>query len=593
MQQPAAFYSSQIEKYQVESSRLRRKLLYISLLRIASFVIVAWIAYRVIANPSQPGIYALLGFSVLFLLLIRFFGGLRTSRMMAEKMLLINQNEIALAGYGANAFDSKGARTSAAIFAADLDVFGPGSLYHRLNRTTTHHGAEHLSSTLENPLLTRKEITASQHAVNTMAAQPELCQLITARGLTVSAGDANINEVKPWIRSKGVLLHNKGIAIIRILLPLITISTFIYYLDSDNPVYFGASFIATWLVIASHSKYIHSQHALIGKKQAVLDQYASILRQFTLIKPESSEVLKRLHDIANEGNSSVKKLSTLSSMFDQRLNMLVMFLLNSFLMYDLHCMIALERWKEEHAADFDRWVDAVGEIEKLVSLSMFAFAHPHFVVPQVKEGSPHISAKSLAHPLIPPGESVSNDFFAGENDRLLLITGSNMSGKSTFLRTVGINLLLAQCGAPVCATSFEFTPMKILSSIRISDSLQEHTSYFMAELKRLRLIIEELQTNQPTLVLIDEVLRGTNSNDKTYGSEALIRKIIGYNAITIFATHDLSLSVLEEQTGVVRNYCFESTIQNGELTFDYKLHAGVARNRNATFLMQKMGIISE
>jgi DNA mismatch repair ATPase MutS len=169
-----------------------------------------------------------------------------------------------------------------------------------------------------------------------------------------------------------------------------------------------------------------------------------------------------------------------------------------------------------------------------------------------------------------------------------------MSGKSTFLRTIGVNVLLAQCGAPVCATSFECTPVTILSSIRISDSLQEHTSYFMAELKRLKLIIDVLDTLQPSLVLIDEVLRGTNSNDKTHGSEALIRKLVDSNALTLFASHDLSLSTLEhELAGLLSNYCFESRIENGELLFDYKLHPGVARNKNATFLMEKMGIIAQ
>jgi len=167
-----------------------------------------------------------------------------------------------------------------------------------------------------------------------------------------------------------------------------------------------------------------------------------------------------------------------------------------------------------------------------------------------------------------------------------------MSGKTTFLRTLGVNLVLAQCGAPVCANSFSFTPMHIQSSIRVSDSLQESTSYFMAELKRLHDIVIKLESGEPSLVLIDEILRGTNSDDKTHGSEQFIKKLIAYNCLTMFATHDLSLSVLEnESPEKIDNYCFESVIENGELIFDYKLRKGVARNKNASFLMQKMGII--
>jgi DNA mismatch repair ATPase MutS len=199
----------------------------------------------------------------------------------------------------------------------------------------------------------------------------------------------------------------------------------------------------------------------------------------------------------------------------------------------------------------------------------------------------------MAHPLIPAEGRVANDCSFGENEKLVLVTGSNMSGKTTFLRTLGINLVLAQCGAPVCATAFSFTPMVIRGSIRVSDSLQEQTSYFMAELKRLQQIIHFLQQQTtPVLILIDEILRGTNSEDKTYGSEQFIKKLIRYRCLTLFATHDLTLSRLEEDLpGQVSNYCFESTIRNGELLFDYTLQRGVAKNKNASFLMEKMEII--
>ncbi len=167
-----------------------------------------------------------------------------------------------------------------------------------------------------------------------------------------------------------------------------------------------------------------------------------------------------------------------------------------------------------------------------------------------------------------------------------------MSGKTTFLRTLGVNLLMAQCGLPVCADSFRFTPLHLLTSLRISDSLQEQTSYFMAELKKLQKIILRLQTGAPALVLIDEILRGTNSEDKTYGSEQFIRKLLGYHCLSLFATHDLSLGELEKELPEqVGNYCFESIIENNELHFDYRLQRGIARNRNASFLMQKMQII--
>ena len=167
-----------------------------------------------------------------------------------------------------------------------------------------------------------------------------------------------------------------------------------------------------------------------------------------------------------------------------------------------------------------------------------------------------------------------------------------MSGKTTYLRTLGVSVILAQSGAPVCAATFQFTPMQVLTSIRVNDSLQEHTSYFLAELKQLRYIVDRLKAGIPALVLVDEILRGTNSEDKNHGSEAFIEKILQDDALCFFATHDLSLGKLEGQRpGLIKNVCFESTLKDNELVFDYKLRDGVAKNRNATFLMKKMGII--
>jgi len=286
-------------------------------------------------------------------------------------------------------------------------------------------------------------------------------------------------------------------------------------------------------------------------------------------------------------------LSQLASFFDQRLNVLVNIFLNSFLLYDLHIMAGLEKWKETYKDKFHEWIDAVGNIESLNSLSSLAFNNPEFVYPApIHDTDLRISASQLAHPLIPAAERVANDCTIGKDQRLILVTGSNMSGKTTFLRTLGVNLLLAQCGAPVCAGDFSFTPMQHLTSLRVSDSLQEHTSYFMAELKKLQRIIHHLREGSPSLVLIDEILRGTNSEDKTYGSEQFIRKLLQYRCLSFFATHDLSLGSLEkEMPGLVSNYCFESNISGDELHFDYRLRQGLARNRNASFLMKKMDII--
>jgi DNA mismatch repair ATPase MutS len=404
--------------------------------------------------------------------------------------------------------------------------------------------------------------------------------------------EGTIEEIAQWIQTESGLSGKKWLNIARFLLPVLNICAFFYYLNSGSAVFLGTGVILSWIIIGSYGKYIHGQHSLIGRKQSILNQYASILREFHKVDAASSELLIEILNISANGEKEISHLSRLTNLFDQRLNLLVNFFLNSLFLYDIHCMFSLEQWKKLNRDRFPEWINTVGEIEMLNSLAAFSFNNPQYCFPHPRQGKPMISGTGLGHPMIPESEAVTNDITAGQADKLLLVTGSNMSGKSTFLRTVGINLLLAQCGSPVCAESFAFTPMLILSSIRISDSLQEHTSYFMAELKRLRDIIGFLESGNTALVLIDEVLRGTNSIDKTHGSEAFIKKLVNYECLSLFATHDLSLSELEtEYPGTVSNYCFESTIINGELLFDYKLRKGVATNKNATFLMQKMGII--
>jgi DNA mismatch repair ATPase MutS len=351
--------------------------------------------------------------------------------------------------------------------------------------------------------------------------------------------------------------------------------------------------LLNWLINGPFFKQIKQQHELLGKKQSILDQYAAILSHFSKANADNSVQLQKEKAIALEAHQSVKKLSRLSAMFDQRLNLAISFLANSFFLFDIQCLWALEKWKQQHKDRFHEWSRCVGSIEALNSMATFAFNYPEYRYPTVNTDTISISATQMAHPLIPAKESVANDATFGMNEQLVLVTGSNMSGKTTFLRTLGVNLILAQCGAPVCAATFIFTPMVIRSSIRVSDSLQEHTSYFMAELKRLQQIIHYLQQQTaPVLILIDEILRGTNSEDKTHGSEQFIKKLLQYRCLTLFATHDLTLSRLEDDLpGKVNNYCFESTISNGELLFDYKLQRGVAKNKNASFLMKKMEII--
>lgn len=587
------FYAEKSGEYTSRYRSLRKKTVTVSVLRLASFILFAFCAYRFFQQYQTPWLVAALLLLVCFIILIRMFLDLSARRKLTEKLIFVTRNELEVLDQGSSKFPDGAGTTGRSIYADDLDIFGHRSLFHLLNRTTTSLGETALETLLNHPLDNPANIIKQQEAIRLLATQPERRQLITAHGLLQTEEKDDTHNLRQWLATGNRIMGKGWLTVVRIILPALNIWALLYYLSENNPLFLLAGVAASWAFISYYGKYILAQHLLIGKKQVVLEQYASILKQFSLADAEQSVILQELQNTALAAHREIHQLSRLSGLFDQRLNLLVNLVMNSFLLYDIHCMAALEKWKHRNRPHVEKWLHAVGKIEVLNSFATFAFNNPSYIFPVIREGKPLIRAADLGHPLIPAGTQVANNITIGAlESRVLLITGSNMSGKSTFLRTAGLNLLLAQCGMPVCATLFECTPMRILSSIRINDSLQENTSYFMAELKRLKEIITTLATDVPALVLIDEVLRGTNSDDKTQGSVAFIEKLMRHNCLVLFATHDLSLGRLENTyAGVVANYCFESQIHDGTLSFDYCLRRGVATNKNASFLMQKMGIV--
>jgi hypothetical protein len=529
-----------------------------------------------------------------FVFTLRRAFSLQDTKKLVEKLQYVNLNEKRILEEKPNGFPDGGQYSDPTDFTGDLDIFGAGSIFQLLNRTTTSHGSQKLADSLKKPFLSEKKILEHQSALKQFTRLASERQLITAYGLLNEESQGNLHDIKSWLREPNRISKLKWLRWLSYLLPACNLAAFYYWLDTDNtgPILIGLAL--SFLLLFSFGKYIITQHKLISKKQVILHQYASILKVFSGIDTGDSPLLKQWQSTASVASAGIQRLARLSAAFDQRLNLVVATLVNPMFLYDIHCMTKLEVWKSDNHEKFDTWIENVANIEFLNSLASLAFNNPAYTYPVVVQNQPEIEARDMCHPLIPQKQSVPNSMTIGRNEKLIIVTGSNMSGKTTFLRSLGVNLVLAQCGSPVCAGYFSFMPMQIHSSIRVSDSLQENTSYFMAELKKLHNIVQFIKTKQPCLVLIDEILRGTNSDDKTHGSEQFIRKLITYPCLTLFATHDLSLSVLvNELEADLSNYCFESVIHEGELVFDYKLREGVARNKNASFLMQKMGIIDQ
>ena len=265
--------------------------------------------------------------------------------------------------------------------------------------------------------------------------------------------------------------------------------------------------------------------------------------------------------------------------------------LNIFFLWDILQCIRLEVWKERYGQKLENWFKSLTEIDELCSFSGFAFAHPESVFPAFSSDEFRLSATNVKHPFLDYTGCVGNEINMLGLGQFRIITGANMAGKSTYLRTVGINLVLAMTGSPVLANSFVFSPVDVFTGIKTSDSLQAGESYFFAELKRLKEIIVQLEEGKTLFVILDEILRGTNSADKQKGSKALIRQLIQMKASGLIATHDLALAELADFFPEnIKNQRFEVEIENNELKFDYLLKEGLSQNLNATFLMKKMGI---
>lgn len=304
--------------------------------------------------------------------------------------------------------------------------------------------------------------------------------------------------------------------------------------------------------------------------------------------------LKHTYSLSNgiTASGNINALKKILDRLDYRLNPIVFVPLSIFLCWDLQQIFSLEKWKLKNQDQLAGWFSSLAQLEVLSSLGNLTFNHPAWIFPEVNTISDNIfDSEELGHPLIQEEKRINNSFTTEGVGKINLVTGSNMAGKSTFLRSTGINIVLAMMGSTVCAKKLILSPVKVMSSMRISDNLEESTSTFYAELKKLKEVIDAVYNNEKVFLLLDEILRGTNSADRHAGSKALIKQLIQHKAVGIIATHDLELAKLEaEYPGQLHNYHFDVQVANDELYFDYKLNGGICRSMNASILMKKIGI---
>lgn len=476
-------------------------------------------------------------------------------------------------------------------FAFDLDLFGEGSLFQLLNRTETPLAEEELAKVLLNPKQQRTEIESRQQAIAELSSNPEF--LLQYRVLSALSEQipAQTTLLTQWLAQPPHLFHQSLYTAALVLVPLASLAGIILAFSGSYAL-LGVSVSLNWLLVGTQLRNSNRHHSMVGKQKQGLDQVSKLI---TLVSDTTFQtpLLNELKQYHTRNKQALLKLAKLVAIFDQRLNTMIGLVLNSLFLFDLICVWRIEKWKEQHGEAVLQWLHQNAQLEAMVSLGAYAYANPTHTYPTLSARELYFEATELMHPLIRSDKRVANTFTFNEQSKVFIITGSNMSGKSTFLRTVGLTTLCGMAGLPVPAKHMEFTPFNLLSSMRISDSLKDQTSYFYAELKRLKTIMDNMEHHAvPSLLFIDEMLKGTNSKEKLEGSIAVIRKLVQKPCVAFIATHDLALGVLEQEfPDVVVNYSFESHIENNELLFDYTIKKGVAQSTNATFLLHKMEIV--
>ena len=586
-------YQALADQYQSLSNKKKDQLRLISVARLISFIgiIPAWFYLSPINEILAAAISLLL--LVTFFLLIKKFIQAEKQLQYNQRLSKINRDEINALNRDLSAFDPGNEFTDPHHdYSYDLDLFGIGSLFQFLNRTVTRQGKTQLATLLKQSQRSTKEIRSRQEGIQELAEEFGWRQKFMAKGMETDGIKDHYNESLDHVINLKSLHFLKYLLKILPALTLLLIVLNIAGIDSHS--FYRLALLAQWTIIGLYFKTIMKFHQKFESQGKLLSRYAEMLKQIESFNFKSSYLQSLKEQLSHQGKTAsaiTSELQKILDQFDYSKNILVGFVLDSIFLWDIGCLVKLNKWQQDYAGVLPRWFEVIEEMDALVSLANCNYNHPEWATPEVSSSEFAFTAENLGHPLIDETRCVSNSFQISNEEKIVIITGANMAGKSTFLRTVGVNLILASNGCKVCAESFNFSPIRIYTNMRTSDNLMNDESYFYAELLRLQSMLTLLRNGENLFVILDEMLKGTNSVDKLNGSKELIHQLISLKTHGIVATHDLGLTELAQTIPAIKNQCFEVQLNNDELNFDYKLTNGVTRTMNATFLMKKMGII--
>lgn len=573
---------------------------------VAAVLLVGAIAWVRLPSGSWLGVVALV---VAFAVLVVVHARVHTKK--DEKLAAVRFHERALARIAGKwrAFLSTGERWAVDThpYAGDLDVFGRASLFQLLDATSTKYGEEVLARWLSGDDAGPDfyaTIAKRQHAVRDLSGRLKLREELAVVGSLLDEGKP---DPRPFVMWAGQSSAKEGgelpawLRLVAVVLPVLTVAALFASGVGAAPRYaFLVPFVLEIAVLAALRPRMHTILEAASSKESALSRYGGMLALLENEKFEAPALEALQARLRESGASATKEMASLSRIvgfLDARNNEVFKFFIGPALMWDLWCALALDAWRRRAGKAAFGWFRALAELEALASLAGFAFERPDHTFPELVT-APTFEAEALGHPLIEADKRVANDVALAGPGHALVVTGSNMSGKSTLLRAIGVNAVLANAGAPVCAKKLRLGRLKVATSMRVSDSLEEGTSRFYAELKKLKLVLdlakkakEKDAAEGTVLFLLDEILHGTNTRERLIGARAIMKELLARQAMGAVSTHDLGLGDLEgEMPEQVKNVHFEEQVKGEEMTFDYRLRSGIVQSSNALRLMKIVGL---
>lgn len=584
----SSFYINQLERYQLDLQAANRRLIFLGSARLLTFGLTTISMYLSFGNISLFSGFGVIGF-VLFLFLVAKTTDARVLKLTKQKLVEINSKEINVLKGDWSAFsDGIKYKNGQHPFSSDMDLFGQQSIFQLINRTVSRKGEELLVNHLLNGV---KDTEVVNEAISEFSKKMEWCQHFLAAGMV----QFSESEEKTITKLKEIEAANMKVAKWgQWLLPLLFfLAVVLFSLGIISGNLFAIVVVLELSFIGMNFKKTNALCTRVADYEKTIALYANRIEQYQQLQMDSQKMIDlREQNFGSKSDliMSLRSLEKIQKRMGYRMNLLVGTILNICLAWDFRVICQWEEWRLKYQSQLPEVEEHLTEMEVWISGAIYHYNFPETTFAQFND-SEKVEIIGLGHPFIPTKKRVLNNVKYAKDEQFYIITGPNMAGKSTFLRSIGWALISANAGFPIMAKSCSMPPMKLFTSMRNTDDLKEESSYFYAELLRLRFIVDAIEAGEKIFVILDEILKGTNSKDKELGSAGLMRKLVYLNSRGIIATHDLSLCNLAQENKAFSNYYFDSSIEKDELHFDYLLRQGTCKNMNASFLLKKMRLV--